>query len=159
MYMYNRETVYQHITEKGFNLLFSSMQIKGTIECLVSTPIFFFFFFSLSLFWGRLARNSPPLVPWHKARPYSPATFAGRCGHVIEFPSWEETRSDRSLSILGWKPHPPILSTVFPFPGAFADAMDTPGCHPLKSESKSIEGAQPSNPHQKGTHPNQEYPL
>lgn len=117
------------------------------------------FFFSLSLFWGRLARSSPPLVPWHKAKPYSPATFAGRYGHVIEFPSWEETRSDRSLSTLGWKPRPPIFSTVFPFLGAFADAMDNPGCHPLKSDSKSIEGAQPSNPHQKETHPHQGYPL
>lgn len=153
MYRYNRERVYQHIAEKGLNLLFSSMQIKGTIECLVSTPIFFFL--SLSLFWGRLARSSPPLVPWHKARPYSLATFAGRYGHVIEFPSWEETRSDRSLSILGWKPRPPIFSTVFPFLGAFADATDNPGCHPLKSDSKSIEGAQPS----KETHPHQEYPL
>lgn len=111
--------------------------------------------------WRKLAISSPdpsPPVPWHTARPCSPATFKVRRGHVIESSSMgtevTETSPHMGHNPHTHTPHPPEQSIPFPFPQATSDA-----CHPLEPDNSRAEGAPPSDRHTKETRHNQGCPL
>lgn len=101
--------------------------------------------------WRKLAISSPdppPPVPWHTARPCSPATFKVRRGHVIESSSMGTEVTETSPH-MGHNPHPP------PAPPGAIHTISLPtgdlGCLPFTGarQQQSRRGSAFRSPHER----------